>query len=155
MFYPVNKCILGDTGYKAWLLPVITLSFICNLCLHLFENIFRGRLPEKIYGELLPEGAKREESSANVPHRGKIFEINRPVPLSRPLFDGIDSEAVESSGLGEKSDSELGDKSELKISTDSSVTEKPKFPVTIERLPNGWSKKAVKHMTGKFRSQKT
>ena len=74
-------------------------------------------MPEKIYGELLPEGAKREESSANVPHRGKIFEINRPVPLSRPLFDGIDSEAVESSGLGEKSDSELGDKSEFKIST--------------------------------------
>jgi len=68
---------------------------------------------------------------------------------TRPLFDGIDSEAVDPSGLGERSDTECGDKSDPK--SFESGAEKSKLPLTFERLPNGWSKKAVKHTSGKWR----
>ena len=104
------------------------------------------RLPQKTYGDLLPEGSKRAEASSGVPHRGKIFEINRPVPLSRPLFDGIDSDVVDSAAGS--AEPETGAKSEPKGSDP--VSEKSKLPLTFERLPNGWSKKAVKQMTGKL-----
>ena len=43
----------------------------------------RSRLPEKIFGSLLPEGAYRNKSPTLLPHRGEILEINRQVPLSR------------------------------------------------------------------------
>ncbi len=83
-------------------------------------------------------------SDASVTSKKKLDNIS-----TRPLFDGIDSEAVDSSGVGERSDTECGDKSDPKIFE--SGAEKSKLPLTFERLPNGWSKKAVKHTSGKWR----
>jgi len=84
----------------------------------------------------LPHGDQRDKSPTLAPHRGEILEINRQGPLSRPLFDGFGSKAEPAAEL-EKAESKAVD------------GEKPICPVVQERLPNGWTKQAVKRITGK------
>ena len=91
----------------------------------------RSRLPI-VFHDLLP--ANYEELQTLVPNRGEILQFNRQVPLSRPLFDGFGS-IVENVKPVEKVNS-------------ADLTPAAQSNVIIERLPNGWSKKAVKRLSG-------
>ena len=75
------------------------------------------------------------------------------VPLSRPLFDGFGLDV--SSGKGQKESS--GEAGSIEVDVSSQVlkpskagklTSKKMSHAVVERLPNGWSKKAVKRLTG-------
>ncbi len=110
--------------------------------------ICRSSLPEDIFGTLLPEGANRNKSL--VPHRGEILEINRQVPLSRPLFDGFGSQQTTTAATDSdvsKTEIELKKKAS-EVSTSATPGSRPIVPLVTERLPNGWAKKAVKRLEG-------
>ena len=93
----------------------------------------RSRLPI-VFHDLLP--ANYEELQTLVPNRGEILQFNRQVPLlSRPLFDGFGS-IVENVKPVEK------------VVNSAIQTPAAQSNVIIERLPNGWSKKAVKRLSG-------
>ena len=89
-------------------------------------NKLRGRLPI-VFHDLLPDDSDRISKTSN---RGEILQFEqKATPLSRPLFEGF----------GEVPKSE-----EPSIVSPKNKENKVKAPVVIERLPNGWSKKAVK-----------
>ncbi len=93
----------------------------------------------------LPEASQRSQSKSLVPHRGEILEFNRQVPLSRPLFDGFGDVKRESLSTGSHSmqadtQSSGGPSNKGKQSQNNHVVH--------ERLPNGWTKKAVKRLSG-------
>jgi hypothetical protein len=95
---------------------------------------------------LLPEGANRDKTL--VPHRGEILEINRQVPLSRPLFDGFGSQQATTIDTdASKTEIELKQKVS-EVATSSTPGSKPPISLVTERLPNGWAKKAVKRLEG-------
>ena len=88
-------------------------------------NKLRGRLPI-VFHDLLPDDSDRISKTSN---RGEILQFHKATPLSRPLFEGFGE--VTSIPIT-KSESTMSPKNKVKA------------PVVIERLPNGWSKKAVK-----------
>ena len=116
-----------------------------NFCMTVFF-IYRSCLPEKIFGTLLPEGANRNKSL--VPHRGEILEINRQVPLSRPLFDGFGSQQTTTTDSDvSKTEIELKQKVS-EVAATAAPGSRPPAPLVTERLPNGWAKKAGKRVEG-------
>lgn len=80
-------------------------------------NKLKGRLPI-VFHDLLPNDANIK----TVPNRGEILQF-KVAPLSRPLFEGF---------------------GEPEVQQDQPKKPKIKLPMVLERLPNGWSKKAVK-----------
>ena len=95
-------------------------------------NKLRARLPI-VFHDLLPETLEQISTNSN---RGEILQFSKATPLSRPLFEGfgeVQSQPFEAS----KKASEPGLNS-------AKATKKATVPAVIERLPNGWSKKAVK-----------
>ena len=75
------------------------------------------------------------------------------VPLSRPLFDGfgldVSSEKGQKESSGEAGSIEVDVSSQVqKPSKAGKLTSKKMSHAVVERLPNGWSKKAVKRLTG-------
>ena len=103
---------------------------LCLIGYTLEDNLYdklRSRLPI-VFHDLLPESSHKNEQIL-LPNRGEILEFNRQVvPLSRPLFEGFGDLDVNST-----------EKPEKKLA---------KSHVVIERLPNGWIKKAVKRLNG-------
>ena len=82
-----------------------------------------------------------------MPNRGEILDFNRQVPLSRPLFDGFGSINVDSTTKPTiENKKAIGSGSASDSSTQSNVV--------MERLPNGWSKKAVKRLSGTSKGKK-
>ena len=69
------------------------------------------------------------------------------VPLSRPLFDGfgldVNSQQGSSAGVTTTAEAPIEDQVPK-----AKTTSKKLSHVVIERLPNGWSKKAVKRLSG-------
>ena len=91
--------------------------------------------------------ANHEEVHTLVPNRGEILDFNRQVPLSRPLFDGFGSINVDSTTKPTiENKKAIGSGSASDSSTQSNVV--------MERLPNGWSKKAVKRLSGTSKGNK-
>lgn len=125
----------GDVRCQACWLKLCLIGY--NLENDLYDRL-RLELPKLIQGQL-PMANQRSPSKSLVPHRGEILEFNRKVPLSRPLFDGF--------GEGE---GEEGEGCVAKVGVAAVGGGKPH--VVHERLPNGWTKKAVKRMEGKFSS---
>ena len=76
-----------------------------------------------VFHDLLPNDANIK----TVPNRGEILQF-KVAPLSRPLFEGF----------GEQPQIQADQPKDLKSA------KKTKIPMVLERLPNGWSKKAVK-----------
>lgn len=146
-----------------------------KLCLigYNLENGLYDRLREhlpKVIQKQLPTANQKKHQDNNplLPHRGEILEFNRQVPLSRPLFDGfggdssssdhqlslksrILSEGMESSGQKKMNDRSVMNNGEIDESTQKGGSGKNNKSnhVIHERLPNGWTKKAVKRLTGK------
>ena len=109
----------------------------------LYEKL-RNVLPI-VFHDLLP--ANHEEVHTLVPNRGEILDFNRQVPLSRPLFDGFGSINVDSTTKPTiENKKSIGSGSASDSSTQSNVV--------MERLPNGWSKKAVKRLSGTSKGNK-
>lgn len=105
---------------------------LCLIGYNLDEDLYdklRLQLPEVIQKQL-PTAANRSQSQSLLSHRGEILEFNRQVPLSRPLFDGFGQATSSGQGGG------------------SSSGDKMQSHVVHERLPNGWTKKAVKRLDG-------
>ena len=69
------------------------------------------------------------------------------VPLSRPLFDGfgldVNSQQGSSAGVTTTAEAPIEDQVPK-----AKTTSKKLSHVVIERLPNGWRKKAVKRLSG-------
>jgi hypothetical protein len=103
-----------------------------NLKDELYDQL-RAALPSVIRSQL-PAAAKRSQSQSLLPYRGEIFECNKQVPLSRPLFDGFGGNEADSAAAG-------GNSSTANKKTGQNH-------VIHERLPNGWTKKAVKRLSG-------
>ena len=107
-----------------------------NLESTLYEKLRLHLSPKKIFQKLLPPSSERGKCASLIPHRGKILE------LEKPLFDGNNSF---NSSIDAAQD----------IQSDEIPKKRRKFgnlndtPNCIERLPNGWTKKAMKHVTGK------
>ena len=74
------------------------------------------------------------------------------VPLSRPLFDGfgldVSSEKGQKESSGEAGSIEVDVTSQVQKPSKAKLTSKKMSHAVVERLPNGWSKKAVKRLTG-------
>ena len=156
----------------------------------LYDKLRLHLSPKDIFKKLLPDSSLRKEGANLIPHRGKILEFNRHVPLSRPLFDGFGTGESEKCKLdqnysnhmsdntsnsmievddrevsildssknnqqpnhqnveGEKT-GKLFDDSSNKVSSKRKKNLKHLTNCCVERLPNGWTKKAVKHFAGK------
>jgi hypothetical protein len=63
----------------------------------LYDKLRLHLSPKDAFRKMLPISSERQKSAALLPHRGKILEFNRQVPLSRPLFDGFGIGGPESS----------------------------------------------------------
>ena len=71
------------------------------------------------------------------------------VPLSRPLFDGFGLDVSSEKGQKESAGSiEVDVTSQVQKPSKAKLTSKKMSHAVVERLPNGWSKKAVKRLTG-------
>ena len=154
----------------------------------LYDKLRLHLSPKDIFKKLLPDSSLRKEGANLIPHRGKILEFNRHVPLSRPLFDGFgtgESEKLDQNNSNHMSDNisnsriEVEDDREVSISDSSKNNQQPIHQnaegkktgklfddssnkvsskrkknlkhltnCCVERLPNGWTKKAVKHFAG-------
>ena len=124
---PVAKSSSGEVRCQGCWLKLCLIGY--QLEADKYDRL-RALLPEAVSRQL-PSAADREkEGRSLLPHRGQILEFNRQVPLSRPLFDGLDADDEKGSG---------GKAAKAK-SQDNHVVH--------ERLPNGWTKKAVKTLTG-------
>ncbi len=98
----------------------------------------RSLLP-LVFHDLLPDSKNRHKNQALLPNRGEILEFNKQiVPLSRPLFDGFGTPLPKQKEV----------KPEPASSSKSPGKRTATTHVVYERLPNGWSKKAVKRLTG-------
>ena len=155
----------------------------------LYDKLRLHLSPKDIFKKLLPDSSLRKEGANLIPHRGKILEFNRHVPLSRPLFDGFgtgESEKLDQNNSNHMSDNisnsriEVEDDREVSISDSSKNNQQPIHQnvegkktgklfddssnkvsskrkknlkhltnCCVERLPNGWTKKAVKHFAGR------
>ena len=82
-----------------------------------------------------------------MPNRGEILDFNRQVPLSRPLFDGFGSINVDST-------TKPTIENKKAIAVGSASDSSTQSNVVMERLPNGWSKKAVKRLSGTSKGNK-
>ena len=91
--------------------------------------------------------ANHEEVHTLVPNRGEILDFNRQVPLSRPLFDGFGSINVDST-------TKPTIENKKAIAVGSASDSSTQSNVVMERLPNGWSKKAVKRLSGTSKGKK-
>ena len=158
----------------------------------LYDKLRLHLSPKNAFRKMLPISSERQKCAALLPHRGKILEFNRQVPLSRPLFDGFgisDPESSKADDTLEKQNNQLSDISisitdpnrkqnkqlknkniegevrgkistSLKSSNTSptnsmsqkcrKITDLKHLPnCCVERLPNGWTKKALKHISGR------
>ena len=123
---PRKKTDSADVRCQACWLKLCLIGY--NLDIELYDKL-RLRLP-KIFMDLLPVGVNRGKSRNLIPHRGEILQFShRQVPLSRPLFEGFGENTCKSS------------------TEDKKISSKPNH-IVHERLPNGWTKKAVKILTG-------
>merc|ERR1712051_424536 len=95
-------------------------------------------------------GSERSQQQPLLPNRGEILEFNRQVvPLSRPLFDGFGLDVSSEKGQKESAGSiEVDVTSQVQKPSKAKLTSKKMSHAVVERLPNGWSKKAVKRLTG-------
>ena len=124
---PVAKSSSGEVRCQACWLKLCLIGY--QLEAEKYDQL-RALLPAAVSG-LLPSAVDRDkEGRSLLPHRGQILEFNRQVPLSRPLFDGLDADE----------DRGGGGRAAKPKSTDNHVVH--------ERLPNGWTKKAVKNLAG-------
>ena len=123
---PVAKSSSGEVRCQGCWLKLCLIGY--QLEADKYDRL-RALLPDAV-SEQLPSAADREkEGRSLLPHRGQILEFNRQVPLSRPLFDGLDADDERGGGRAAKPKSHDNH-------------------VVHERLPNGWTKKAVKTLTG-------
>ena len=123
---PVAKSSSGEVRCQGCWLKLCLIGY--QLEADKYDRL-RALLPDAV-SEQLPSAADREkEGRSLLPHRGQILEFNRQVPLSRPLFDGLEADDEKGSGRAAKPKSQDNH-------------------VVHERLPNGWTKKAVKTLTG-------
>lgn len=91
----------------------------------------RVKLPI-IFHDLLPDSSAQNAQDL-APNRGEILQCKSAVQkLSRPLFEGFATNYTEANG-----------KSPVK-----KLENETKNNVVVERLPNGWTKKAVKRLSG-------
>ena len=137
-----------------------------NLDSALYDKLRLHLSPKNIFQKQLPISSDREKSSSLLPHRGKILEFNRQVPLSKPLFDGFGeqnclsddyqkgSKKLSIPDINSSNDAFDSNLSSPDIQSDEIPKKRRKFgnsndkPHCIERLPNGWTKKAMKHVSG-------
>ena len=143
----------------------------------LYDKLRSHLGPQKVYKKLLPDSCNRGKSNSLLPHRGEILEFNRQVPLSRPLFDGFgfpdddrrlggsvttidekkslfSSGEVSSSACNNSQTSKKYVVSRGDSQKENTVINKPSLTsagrsTCVERLPNGWTKKAEKDISGK------
>ncbi len=142
---------------------------LCLIGYNLEDSLYdklRALLPPVIF-DSLPTGASRSQSQSLLPHRGEILEFNRQVPLSRPLFDGFgappeddagktsaaatgisSTSAADSSYVGEDRSGAKATSSEGSDASVAGSAHAQQQHVVHERLPNGWTKKAVKKLSG-------
>ena len=126
---PVAKSSSGEVRCQGCWLKLCLIGY--QLEADKYDRL-RALLPEAVSRQL-PSAADREkEGRSLLPHRGQILEFNRQVPLSRPLFDGLDAENDEKGGGSGKA----------------AKAKSQDNHVVHERLPNGWTKKAVKTLAG-------
>ena len=129
----IKKSEASVTRCQACWLKLCLIGF--KLDADLYKQL-RGHLPI-VFHDLLPEN--HEDAQNLVPNRGEILEFNKQVPLSRPLFDGFGGSVEDPAKPSAEAVEEVPAES-------SSPNQKSQ--VVVERLPNGWSKKAVKKLSG-------
>ncbi len=130
-----------------------------NLDADLYDRL-RAHLPSVIR-ERLPEGGEQQRgrSGTLLPHRGEILEFNRQVPLSRPLFEGFGAVTTASSSSPATTTSSTAasaDSSSPSSAQPSGIvagSSAKSNHVVHERLPNGWTKKAVKRLEGELKGK--
>ena len=126
---PVAKSSSGEVRCQACWLKLCLIGY--QLEAEKYDQL-RALLPPAVSAHLPSAADRDKEGRSLLPHRGQILEFNRQVPLSRPLFDGLDADEDRGGGSGGRAT-------------------KPKSHdnhVVHERLPNGWTKKAVKNLAG-------
>lgn len=138
---PKKKSESADVRCQACWLKLCLIGY--KLEDDLYDRL-RSRLP-LVYHDLLPESTNRDKAQVLLPHRGQILEFNRQVRLSRPLFDGFGSDRISESSVA---DTSAFTSSNKKAATSDISSNKKASHVVYERLPNGWSKKAVKRLCG-------
>eukprot|EP00094_Tigriopus_californicus_P001742 TCALIF_01684-PB protein Name:"Similar to trx Histone-lysine N-methyltransferase trithorax (Drosophila virilis)" AED:0.11 eAED:0.18 QI:0/0.63/0.41/0.91/0.90/1/12/267/3483 len=138
-----------------------------NLANSLYDQL-REHLPKVIQKQLpTADQKKHQDNNPLLPHRGDILEFNRQVPLSRPLFDGFGGDSSNSdqqqlvlkSRISREGNEASGQKKANGSLNNGEIDESSQRAgaggksnksnhVIHERLPNGWTKKAVKRLTG-------